>query len=85
MSKTTHIVLSSSARMPSSCWGSYARVAVVEAEVGAEPKMISERARGVVRIIETWERLHIGKTKRCAHQRALAEAHALADELNARP
>jgi hypothetical protein len=44
--------------------------------------MISPRARGVVRIVQTWERLHVGITERGAYQRALVEARALAERLN---
>lgn len=69
--------------MPSTCWGRYARVAVLEVEVGTHPTMISERARGVVRIVETWEKLNVGTSERCAYQRALAEAEELAADLNA--
>jgi hypothetical protein len=44
--------------------------------------MLSERARGVVRVVATWEKLNVGKTARCAYQRALADAIELAAELN---
>ena len=78
-----YIVMTASAKMPSSCWGKYGRVAVVEVEVSApRPKMISRRARGVVRIVETWERCFIGTTDRCAFYRAVAEAEELAARLN---
>ena len=43
--------------------------------------MISARARGVIRIVETWERLHIGRT-RGAYWDALEEAQAMAEKLN---
>ena len=82
-SKMTYIVASSSAKMPRKCWGQYRRVAVLEIEPGAKPAMISERAKGVRRVVETWERLSVGKTNRCAYRRALEEAKALADRLNA--
>jgi len=44
--------------------------------------MISTHARGVVDVVETWERLNVGKTDRCAYARALAEAEALAAKIN---
>ena len=73
--------------MPQSCWGRYRRVAVVEVDPSIEaedaPRMISERARGVVRIVATWERLHAGTTHRCAYARARAAADAMARRLNA--
>jgi len=76
-------VLSAAAFMPSSCWGTYKRVALVQVDLDelrfgdSEPRMISERARGVMTIIETWEKLNVGSTKRCAYEVALAEAEAL--------
>lgn len=78
------IVMSSTARMPQSCWGSYKRVGVVELEPGfvGTPKMLSERARGVRRVVETWENCFVGKTERCAYERALVEAAKLAADLN---
>jgi len=78
-----YIVMTATAKMPNSCWGHYGRVAVIETVDGTKPRMISERARGVVRIVRTWERQHIGRTKRSAFQVACAEAVALAEQLNA--
>ena len=79
-----YIVISSSAQMPSSCRGQYRRVGVVELEPGVEgpPTMLSARSRQVKRVVETWENLNVGKTERCAYQRALREAEAMADRLN---
>lgn len=85
----THIVQTASANMPSSCWGKYGRIAVLEIDETqlpqgkARPSMISTHARGVVRVVRTWERLNIGITDRCAFERALKEAKALRDKLNA--
>ena len=79
-----YAVISSTAKMPSSCWGRYRRVGVVELEPGVEgpPTMVSSRSRQVKRVVETWERLNVGTTERCAYQRALREADALATKLN---
>lgn len=77
-----YIVMDASACMPAGCWGRYRRVGVVEVEAGAELRMLSERSRGVVAVVQTWERLHHGTTDRCAYRIALAEAEALADALN---
>lgn len=81
---TNHIVMTASACMPTSCWGRYGKIAVVELEPGfeGEPKMISARARGVKRVVALWDRQHIGSTTRCAFSRALAEAEELCAELN---
>ena len=77
------IIKTSAAAMPESCWGRYRRVAVLEVEDGAPtPKMISTRARGVVRIVRVWEDRHVGKTSRCAYDRALAEAEEMVARLN---
>ena len=74
----------SAAKMPTSCWGKYIRVGVLEVEDDTtEISMISERARGVLRVVRTWERRHQGKTDRCAASVAITEAQELADELNA--
>lgn len=80
---THFIVMDSAARMPGTCWGRYRRVAVVEAVKGTSPKMISERAIGVVKVVETWEKLNVGTTERCAFERAMAVAREMAAELNA--
>ena len=78
-----YIVMTSAAPMPRSCWGKYRRVALVELEPGFEgtPRMISPRARGVARIVHTWERLHAGGGERTAYARAMRAATAWAEEL----
>lgn len=77
------IVMVASAKMPAKCWGRYVRVAVVETDgSGTYPKMISERARGVRRIVATWERCNVGTTEACASEMAQSAAHELARKLN---
>lgn len=69
--------------MPASCRGRYRRIGLLEVEDGVEfVAMISERARGVLRIVKTWEKLSVGRTMKSAYGRALAEATRLADALN---
>lgn len=80
--QTEYVVKTAAAAMPSSCWGTYRRVAVLEIEAGTTPAMISTHARGVVRVVQTWEKRHVGRTSRCAYERALAEAEAMAARLN---
>lgn len=80
--KTEFIVLTAQEKMPASCFGRYGKVAVCEVEAGTIPKMISGRARGMVRIVETWERRFIGKTNRCAFERAYDEALDMVYELS---
>ena len=79
-----YIVMTSSARVPSTNPGNYRNVAVVETDGMTTPKMISERARGVVRIVAHWGKCNVGKTERGAYQRALAEAADLVRKLEAR-
>jgi hypothetical protein len=83
------IVMEAAANMPSSCKGRYKRVAVVVIDSDvlrdfdrAFPHCISARARGVVRIVRTWEKLNAGSTDRCAYRRALDEAERLAEQVN---
>jgi Ni2+-binding GTPase involved in maturation of urease and hydrogenase len=78
------IVMQAAAKMPSKVKARYMRVAVVETDLpdGQTPKMISERAKGVLRIVETWERCHAGNAVNSAFARALTEAQAVADKLN---
>lgn len=87
MTKTEYIVMTRAACMPGHCWGKYGRVAVVEVDPAQlrpgdyEPRMISDRARGVVEIVKTWERRNIGTTDQCAFNRVVAEAEELAERL----
>jgi hypothetical protein len=80
---TRFIVMTAAANMPSSCKGTYRRVAVVETNLpeGEKPKFIGDRAKGLVRIVETWERLNCGTSPRCAYAKALVEAEAMAAEM----
>lgn len=76
-----YAVMTGSAQMPSSCWGRYGKVAVVETRGFTLPAMISEHARETVRVVELWDRRCMGGP-RSAYARALVEAHALCDRLN---
>jgi hypothetical protein len=82
MAKTHYMIKVAAANMGASCKGTYARVAVLEVEAGAEPEMISERAKGVVRIVRTWEKRNVGNgSGKCAYSKALTEARAFAKAL----
>jgi len=81
---THYITQTATAHMPNSCWGRYGKVAVIEVEPGVKDvAMISDRARGAIRVVEGWDRRNIGTTDRCAFAIALAEAETLAASLNA--
>ena len=80
---TTYIVQTASASMPAKVKAPYKRVAILEVEDGVTGvSMISERARGVVRIVQTWERLH-ARGVDTAYARAMADATATTAALNA--
>lgn len=76
------ILKTASAKMPNSCWGRYGKIAVMEVERDVQPAMISERAKGVIRIVELWDKLNMGGPK-SAYALALVEAKALYNKLNA--
>lgn len=79
------VVMTAAANMPASCkFGVYRRVAVVETDGEHMPKQINPRHKVVKRIVQTWERLNVGLTERCAFSVAYREAKQLAAELNAK-
>ncbi len=82
---THYIVQTARAKMPTTCMGGsrYHRVAVLEVDSELDRvSMISARALGCHRVVETWERLYSGTTERCAFQVAIAEASEMAQQLN---
>lgn len=81
-----YIVMEAQAAVPASWkWSGgrrgYRKIAVVETD-GRQPKMISERAHGVIRIVQLWDRLYQGTTERSEYHRVKREAEALAARLN---
>jgi hypothetical protein len=81
------IVVSASAKMPNSCWGKYDHVAVVDVPYWLaakhalgkwRPAMISNRARGVNRILWDSGPVSCGKTERAADARAWKRAEEIA-------
>ncbi len=77
--ETYYTVHVSAANMPSSCWGRYCNVAVLECEVGHEPKAIRDTAK--VRVICGWYKQHVGTTPRSASEKALDSAHLIVARL----
>jgi hypothetical protein len=78
------IVKTASAKMPSKCWGRYARVAVIELNEGyGSTPYIKEGIKQVKRIVELWDKCHVGKTDKGEFQKRLKEAHELCAQLNA--
>ena len=68
---------------PRGGYGNYAKIGLLEVEPGTtHVSMISERAKGVIRVVETWPGLFRGKTDACAFSVALEEAKILCDRLN---
>ncbi len=82
------VVMTSSAKMPSSCWGRYRNVRVVEINHydlnvrGWDWRPASVQAKEVVRVYRSYGPQSEGKTDRCAYRRALVEAQTLADSIN---
>ena len=79
-----YIVQTASYRQPGSRKWQHrrARVAILEIDPGAHPKMISARARGVRSVVDCWDDLFVGKTDKCQFKRVLARATARCAELN---
>lgn len=83
-----HVLRVSRAKMPGSCYGgsNYYRVAVIEVEEGVDSvSMISKRAKGVRKIVRTWERVYAGQSfpnGECAASRAYQEAVTIMRELD---
>ena len=83
------IVMTSSAKMPVSVKHPYVNVALVKLNQhytarNLRPKMISERARGVLQVRHLGHH-PTGKTEKCGFRRAKADAERLAFELNNAP
>ena len=76
----TYTLLTAGAKMPSSCMGIYKRIGIVEHDENHTPTQIRDTKKQ--RIIETWEKLSVGKTERCAFQIALKDAQKKLEKLN---
>ena len=81
--KTAFEVMDSAAAMPGNCWGRYRRVAVMEVPLDSRgnslaPAYIDDRPKNCIRLVETWEKLNVGSTDRCAFEVAWSEAYSLA-------
>jgi hypothetical protein len=79
--KHTYTIVVSSARMPSSCSGKYARIGIVRSPVNA-PAPTRICTTKVHTVVRTWESLHVGKTHACAFERALKAAEKELARLN---
>lgn len=80
MSLDFHIV-ESKAKMPSSCWGRYGRIGLLITKENYIPIRIDSRPKKVVGIIELWDKLHMGKTDKCAYSKARDEAYRMLFDL----
>lgn len=80
---TTYYVTCAAAKMPTSCWGTYRRVAVMawDSTLGPRPKTIRDTRAAVV--VDTWEKLNVGVSERCAYSRAYGEALTRCEALEA--
>lgn len=75
-----YVVKTAGAKMPVTCWGKYARVAIIEVDEGAEVPKIIRNTRHA-RVYRLWDKLHKGGPA-SAFYRALEEANLLAARLN---
>jgi hypothetical protein len=84
---TRYIVMTAAAKVSGKArqYGRYMHAAVVETDLPENeiPKTISDRAKGVVRVVWDSGACSVGKTAISAFARAQAEASALASKLNA--
>ena len=76
-----YIVMTSSAKMPSTCKGQYRNVAIVEVEEGYTPPSIDKRNKRIYSIRHFGVQF-VGKTSRCAYEKTLAYAREEVLELN---
>jgi len=83
-----YIVMEASACMPASCRSPYRHLAVVEIDQyhtarDLRPKMLSDRAQGVLRIVRRWGPVPAaGKTPRSGIVQARTQAKEMASMLN---
>lgn len=76
------VVMVSNAKMPASVRDPhYRNIALVETD-GTMPKMISPRARHLVRIVDAEYAVHVGKTNRSYGYNRLQEMRQEAERLN---
>lgn len=61
--------------------GDYRNVAVVEWDGITFPKMLSKRARGMIRIVQHFGSRYVGIANRCQYQVTLIEANKLLESL----
>src|SRR5215472_5928441 len=78
------VVHTACASMPSSCRGRYRKVYVIQVmsydwNRGWRPTAVTNKG---VRLIRDYGPQSVGKTERCAYQRALKHAEAYAQQLN---
>ena len=81
------LVIESTKKMPISVKAAYDYCAVVEVDADFTPRVpgISDRYRGVRRVVQAWAPYpRSGKTPASSRVRSLAEAAALAADLNAK-
>jgi hypothetical protein len=81
------IVMTAAAHMPSSCWGRYRKIALVELmgswdfNAGTLPQTIDVRSKKIRRVVQMGSH-SVGSTPRAAYQRTLAEAERRVQQLN---
>jgi hypothetical protein len=77
------IIKESCAQMPGSCKygsGEYIKIGLMQMEQGVKPSMISDRAKGCIKVLAVWDRVHDGTTERCESYRIRQQANSLQAE-----
>jgi len=80
----TFIIQTATASMPSHVRGAYKRIAVLEVDDGlVKVSSISQHAKGLVRIVKVWDRVHAGSSQgpNTNYGRAMNAATAMRDAL----
>lgn len=73
MSSEIVIVIEPACMPSSNKFGRYGKVGLVEVIPGSNPRTISNRASGVIKVLKVFDRLHVGKTNAGAFQRKIEE------------
>ena len=76
-----HVVMTSQASMPNSCWGRYGNVAIVRVKADHPPPKII-RDTNTAKVVWHSGPQNMGTTERCAFERTLVEAYEECERLN---
>lgn len=78
-------VVMTASTTPLGGWGEYRKVAIVRVEEGygaGDVIRIDERLKAVAKVVEVWDKCHVGITEESCYSRTLHNASLRAEELN---